>query len=57
MTTPVTRLQSALADNGLYAAILDLDNQAISELSQALLAALNVAKSVVFTRTHEEPQA
>jgi len=57
MTTHVTRLQYALADNGLYAAILDLDNQAISELSQALQAALNVAKNVVFVRTHEEPQA
>lgn len=57
MTTPVTRLQSALADNGLYAAIIDLDNQAISELSQALQAALNVAHNCVYLRTREEPQS
>ena len=57
MSTPVTRLQSALADKALYAAIMDLDNQAISDLSRDLRAALTVARNVVFVRTHQEPQA
>ena len=56
MSTPVTRLQSALADKALYAAIMDLDNQAISDLSRDLRAALTVAKNVVFVRTHQEAQ-
>ena len=47
-------LQSVLKDQALYGAILKLDNQEISELSQALQAAMNVARNCVYLRTHEE---
>lgn len=47
-------LQQVLRDPALYAAIMDLDNQAISDLSRDLQAALTVAKNVVFVRTHQE---
>jgi hypothetical protein len=49
-------LQSVLQDPALYAAIMAMDNQAISTLSQALQDALTVARNVVFIRTHEEAQ-
>jgi len=58
MTNTLTaHLQSVLRDPALYAAIMDLDNQAISDLSRDLRAALTVAHNVVFVRTHQEPQA
>ena len=47
-------LQSVLKDHALYGAILKLDNQEISELSQSLQAALTVARNCVYLRTHEE---
>ena len=50
-------LQSVLKDNGLYASILDLDSKEIAELSLALQMALNVTRSVIYTRTHEESQS
>ena len=47
-------LQSVLKDQALYGSFLKLDNQEISELSQALQAALTVARNCVYLRTHEE---
>lgn len=50
-------LQSVLKDQVLYASIMQLNNQEISELSQALQAALTVARNCIYLRTHEEAQS
>lgn len=55
--TLAAHLQSVLQDPALYLEIADLSNQEISDLSKALADALNVAKNVVFVRSHREPQA
>jgi hypothetical protein len=55
--TLARHLQSVLRDPALYAAIMDLDNQSISDLSRDLRAALTVAHNVVFVRTHQESQS
>lgn len=47
-------LASVLRDPTLFASILKMNNQEISELSQALQAALTVARNCVYLRTHEE---
>lgn len=49
-------LLSVLRDQSLYASIIAMDSPAIAELSQALIAATNVAKNVISLRTHEESQ-
>lgn len=55
--TTARHLANVLKDNGLYASILDLDSKEIAELSLALQMALNVTRSVIYTRTHEESQS
>ena len=50
-------LQSVLNDPALYSSILSLNNREISELSQSLQAALNVAKNCVLLRCNEETPA
>ena len=55
--TTARHLTSVLADQNLYASILDLDNKEIAELRLALQMALNVTRSVIYTRTHEESQS
>jgi hypothetical protein len=55
--TTARHLTSVLADQNLYASILDLDSKEIAELRLALQMALNVTRSVIYTRTHEESQS
>jgi hypothetical protein len=55
--TTARHLANVLADPNLYASILDLDNKEIAELRLALQMALNVTRSVIYTRTHEESQS
>lgn len=58
MNPPLAKhLQSVLDDKALFASIMSLNNQEISELSQSLQAALTVARNCVYLRTHEEPQS
>ena len=58
MNQPLAKhLLSVLRDNSLYGSIIALDSQTITELSQALTAATNVAKNVISLRTHEEAQS
>lgn len=55
----VQQLQAVLRDPTLYASILTLDNQAISDLFQALDKAATVCRNTVYIRTHwmEEAQS
>ena len=58
MNQPLAKhLLSVLRDNSLYGSIIALDSQTIAELSQALQAALTVARNCVYLRTHEETPA
>ena len=55
--TTARHLANVLADQNLYASILDLDSKEIAELRLALQMALNVTRSVIYTRTHKESQS
>ena len=55
--TTARHLANVLADPNLYASILAMDGKEIANLSIALQMALNVTRSVIYTRTHEEEQS
>ena len=55
--TTARHLANVLADKNLYASILEMDSKEIAELRLALKMALNVTRSVIYTRTHEESQS
>ena len=58
MNQPLAKhLASVLRDPTLFASIIKMNNQEISELSQALQAALTVARNCVYLRTHEDTPA
>ena len=53
LTSPIAQLQAILQNKvALYPAIIALDNQAISDLSQALEQVSDLCKTTVYVRTH-----